>query len=306
MSAAEPPARNPRRRGLGRGLDALLASMPTGDANDEERVLVEVDPNSVAPNPEQPRRDFDEDSLQMLADSIRTHGLLHPVVVERRASGYTLVAGERRLRAARLAGVAAIPAIVRPSTESARESLELALTENLTRADLNPIEEAAAYARLADTFGMSHDAIAMRVGRARPTISNAIRLLGLTPPVQEQVATGRLAVGAARALLSLADPEEQKALARQIEEDQIPAQVVERMVQQRVSSSSAANLLRQAGRAAVPRLSADDEAVRRGLEQAVGLPVLVRRRRRGGEVIVAFASEDDLAGLYTRLGGPPL
>jgi ParB family chromosome partitioning protein len=187
MSETTPPH---RRRALGRGLGALLSStpppLPTSPADTESGdVLREIPIDEVAPNPEQPRRAFDEAGLADLADSIRLHGLLQPIVVEARPEGgYRLVAGERRLRAARLAGLRSVPAVVRPASESARQALELALVENLQRTDLSPIEEAAAFARLADTFGLSHDAIARRVGRSRPAVSNAIRLLGLPPSIQ--------------------------------------------------------------------------------------------------------------------------
>src|ERR1019366_4574917 len=136
-------------------------------------------------------------------DSIRLHGLPHPIVVQRDGDSYSLVAGERRLRAAQLVGVSSIPAIVRPAAESSRHQLEMALTENLLRTDLNPMEEAAAYARLSDAFGLTHEAIALRLGRSRSGISNAIRLLDLPAPVQEAVADSRLTASHARALLVL-------------------------------------------------------------------------------------------------------
>lgn len=159
MSEAAPP-RAFRRRGLGRGLDALL----TNEAEAEEgSLLISLDPHAVAPNPEQPRRAFEPDALAALGDSIRLHGLLHPIVVQREGETYILVAGERRLRAAQLAGVSSIPAIVRPAAESSRHQLEMALTENLLRTDLNPMEEAAAYARLSDAFGLT-----LRGDRAAP------------------------------------------------------------------------------------------------------------------------------------------
>jgi len=297
--------RRAKRRALGRGLDALLGETLSDVTDDRSPILVEVDPNSVAPNPEQPRRNFDADALASLAESIHIHGLLHPIIVERGDAGYALVAGERRLRAAQLAGIASIQAIVRPASESARQSLELALTENLNREDLNPIEEAAAYARLADTFGLSHEAIAMRLGRARPTISNAIRLLGLAPVVQEAVATGRILPSHARAIVALPDHRDQEALARDIQARPMTARDLEELVQVRLARPPRAAPAPRP-RLPGPTLSADDEAVRRGLEQALGLPVALRRTRRGGDVVVSFASDEDLAALYSRLNAPPL
>jgi len=209
MSDATPP-RAFRRRGLGRGLDALL----TNEAEAEEgSLLISLDPRTVAPNPEQPRRAFEPDALAALGDSIHLHGLLHPIVVQRDGDSYSLVAGERRLRAAQIAGISSIPAIVRPAAESSRHQLEMALTENLLRTDLNPMEEAAAYARLSDAFGLTHEAIALRLGRSRSGISNAIRLLDLPAPVQEAVADSRLTASHARALLVLPQAADQEAVA---------------------------------------------------------------------------------------------
>jgi ParB family chromosome partitioning protein len=293
-----------RRRGLGRGLEALLSATP---ADEDEPILLSVDPASVKPNPEQPRRDFDEPGIDALAESIRAHGLLHPIVVQRRNGGFELVAGERRLRAAQRAGVATIPAIVRPAAETARQSLELALTENLMRTDLNPIEEAAAYARLADTFGLSHEAIGLRLGRGRPTISNAIRLLGLAAPVQKAVAEGRLTVGHAKWLLGISDPTEQEQLARNVEERGLTVRDTEQLVQRRLDARAAEHEARTGRRSQTGRPSPDDEALQRGFERALGMPVqLMRRRRGGGHLIIEFTDDEDLDTLYQRLQGPPL
>jgi ParB family chromosome partitioning protein len=299
------PRAAPRRRALGRGLDALLASSNLTDAGDADNVLVNLDPKSVSPNPEQPRRDFDEASLDALGESIRLYGLLHPIVVERSSAGYQLVAGERRLRAAQRAGVSPVPAIVRPRSESARHSLELALTENIHRTDLNPIEQATAFARLQDTFGLSTATIAMRLGRGTSTIENIIRLLRLAPPVQDALAAGRLSIGHARPLVMLPE-REQVELAGEIEHRGMSARVVESLVQARLTELRSVPRERQQPRPLGMHLLPDDEALRRGFERALGQPVTLRRRRRGGDLIVRFASEEDLGALYRRVGGPPL
>jgi len=303
MSESDPPQpRAFRRHGLGRGLDALLLTADTEAAS--EQVLVTLDPNIIAPNPEQPRRNFDEAALDSLAESIRLHGLLHPIIVERHGDGHRLVAGERRLRAAQRAGVAAIPAIIRPAGESARQSLELALTENLHRADLNPMEEAAAYARLSDAFGLTHEAIALRVGRNRTVVTGTIRLLSLPAAVQTALAEGRLTAGHGAALLILRDPAEQEALAAYAEASGMTVD----QTRARVQLQSAPRRRRTSSQPAVPAtvvpdISPDDDAVRRGIEDALGAPVILRRRRRGGEVAILFSSDDDFAALYRRLGG---
>jgi ParB family chromosome partitioning protein len=307
---APSPARgttSPRRHGLGRGLEALLASSDPGRDMGGGPVLVELDPLRVRPNPEQPRRDFDPESLAALAASIRVHGLLHPIVVEPAVDGYRLVAGERRLRAARQAGVSLIPAVLRPASESGRHALEMALSENLLREDLNPLEEAAAYARLADAFGLSHEAIALRLGRSRPAVTNAIRLLQLPVPLQEAVAARTLSPGHARALLSLRDEAEMLRLGRRVADEELTVRATERLVQERTAAAAPVAVAGvAAGREATGRLSPDDEQLRRGFEQALGLPVVLQRRRRGGRVIIDFDDDQDLDALYRRVGGPPL
>ena len=304
----------PKRRGLGRGLDALLSSSAATAAGhrddavipgapEQQSGLVDVDPHRVDPNPEQPRRGFDEEGITALAESIRTHGLLHPIVVERQGGDrYRLVAGERRLRAARQAGVASIPAILRPATDSARHALELALVENLQRTQLSPLEEAAAYARLADTFGLSHEAIGMRMGRSRSAVSNTVRLLSLGATVQEAVAEGRLTAGHARALLPLAEAEQER-LARVIEEEGLSVRRVEQLVQQQQAPPAAGPRKAQAE----APLGADDAALQRGFEEALGTPVSLQRKRRGGgRLVIDFYSDEELDALYSRLGGPEL
>jgi ParB family chromosome partitioning protein len=263
--------------------------------------LVEIDPALVDANPEQPRREFDDEALTALGESIRTHGLLHPIVVERSGARFRLVAGERRLRAARLAGLSAVPAIIRPAADSARQSLEVALTENLLRADLSAIEEAAAYARLADTFGLSHEAIALRLGRSRPAISNTIRLLALPAPVQRAVVAGEISAGHARALLALPDDQRRESMARQAATAGWSVRHIEQAVQAELGRTRQPR--RGGGRVA---LSPDDEAMRHGLERAVGLPVELDRRGQGGRVTIVCHDDGDLDALYNRLGGAPL
>lgn len=308
MTALPPGHSGPRRRGLGRGLDALLGPAVELSSRDvavntslDTDVLIEIDPRVVEANPEQPRREFDPVGLVALGESIRNHGLLHPIVVERSGPNYRLVAGERRLRAVRLVGSPRIQAIVRPAAESARQSLEAALTENLLRADLSPLEEAAAYSRLADTFGLSHEAIALRLGRSRPAVSNTIRLLALPAPVQRAVADGTISAGHGRALLALPDSEGQEAMAVRAADQAWSVRQTETAVQAVLGR-------RPAPRAAAsrPTLSPDDEAVRRGIEEQVGLPVDLERRGRGGRVTIVFHDDGDLGALYRRLGGAPL
>ncbi|MBV8084466.1 MAG: ParB/RepB/Spo0J family partition protein [Chloroflexi bacterium] len=299
---SEPGAeRSFRRRGLGRGLDALLSA--DREAAGEDAVLISVAPAAVSPNPEQPRRTFDHADLQALADSIASHGLLHPIVVLRSGDGYELVAGERRLRAAQLAGVTSIPAVVRAPLESPRESLELALTENLLRSDLNAIEEANAYARLVRGFGLTQEAVAARLGRSRTAVTNSIRLLGLPASLQQAVVEGRISAGHARALLALDTTERQERLAARIEAEGLSVREVERLAQ----TEAIVNV----SPARRPPLKSherpDDQALQRGFERALGLPVDLRRSGSGkGRLVIHFDGDEELDGLYRKVGGPQL
>ena len=306
-----------RRRGLGRGLDALFVSSiqpkhaslelepePTAATTAPGEAVLQIDPKRIVPNPEQPRTHFDESELTALAESIKTYGLLHPIVVEPKGDGYQLVAGERRWRASQLAGMSTVPTIVRPATESARHSLELALIENLARTDLGPLEEAAAYQRLADTFGLSQDAIAQRVGKSRSAVANTIRLLNLSPPVQKALAEGSISAGHARALLALFTIDEQQHFCDLIQSKGLNVRQVEQAVAEHIRGNPPTQP--QSVEQTYVRMSADDQALKHGMEEALGLPVLLQRRRKGGRVVIDFADDEQLASLYDQLGGKPL
>ncbi len=198
-----------RRRGLGRGLDALIPAQevlpPAGAA------VLEVPPDAIRPNPRQPRSRIDAEDLQALAASIREHGVLQPLIVSREGQegGFILIAGERRLEAARLAGLATVPVVVREADEA--QHLSLALIENLQRTDLNPLEAAEGYRQLVEDFGLSQERVAALVGKSRAAISNTLRLLRLAPAVREALASGKISEGHARALLALPTPQAQAA-----------------------------------------------------------------------------------------------
>src|SRR5262245_54541618 len=187
------------RHGLGRGLGALLGPTPEAASG-----AIEVPIDTISPNPKQPRKDFNDNSLRELASSLRRSGLLQPVVVRRLGDGYQLIVGERRWRAAKLAGLTHVPAIVREATDG--DSLELALVENLLREDLNPMEEAEAYHRLLGEFNWTQEELAQRVGRDRSSVANCVRLLNLPAAIQADLRSGRLTMGHARALLALPSP----------------------------------------------------------------------------------------------------
>src|SRR5215204_5904349 len=212
------------RKALGRGLGALLSADSTVDLGAEPS---EVDLDSIVPGPMQPRTHFDEASLESLADSIRTHGIVQPLLVRRRDGGYELIAGERRWRAAKLAGLSHVPVVVKEVPDESL--LEIALIENIQRESLNAIEEAQAYKKLIETVGLTQEALASRVGRDRSYITNYLRLLRLPEDLQ-QLQEGRLSTGHARTLLALTDPDLQRRVARQIIEGGLSVRATEQLV----------------------------------------------------------------------------
>ena len=288
------PARS-RAFGLGRGLDALIPGAT------EERGVLDVALDRVERNPDQPRTSFDETLLGELAASIAVHGVLQPIIVRTRADGtYELVAGERRLRAARMAGLETIPAIVRePAGEES--SLELALIENLQRTDLNPIEAALAYRELIDRFGMTHEAVARQVGKSRVAVSNSLRLLDLAPETRQAITEGRLSEGHGRALAAITLPELQRAVLQVVLERGLSVRQTEELVRRKREESPAARDRRPLS----PDL-ADLEAQLRGI---LATKVGIVRTRKGGRLVIDFYSDEELDRLYsiiTRGAGAPL
>jgi ParB family chromosome partitioning protein len=274
-----------KRSALGRGIAALIPDAPSGRSGG----MVEVAVAEVQPNPLQPRRSFPEDGLAELAASIERHGLLQPIVVTRAPQGgYHLIAGERRWRAARLAGVERIPAVVREAAQGA-DRLALALIENLQREDLTPIEEARAYHHLRTELGLSQDDIASRVGKDRSTVANALRLLHLPLAVQERVDAGTLSAGHGRALAALDDTARQEHLAERCSREGWSVRELERRLRQAPA--------RPRRRSADPETSAAAER----LSHTLGTRVEIHRRRRGGEIRIAFAGEEELIRLFKRL-----
>jgi ParB family chromosome partitioning protein len=270
-----------RSFGLGRGLDALIPR-----AADAPSAQVPID--QVRRNPHQPRTAFDEESLTELAASIATHGVIQPIIVRGSADGgYELVAGERRLRAARMAGLTQIPAVIRDSTSN--ELLELALVENVQRADLNPIEEASAYRELIDSFGFTHETVASRVGKSRVAISNSLRLLDLASETREAIIAGRITEGHGRALAALTIPELQRAVLHVVLERQLSVRQTEELVRRKRDAGPTP------GRRALSEDLADLEAQLRGI---LATKVGIVRTRKGGRVVIDFYSDEELDRIY--------
>jgi len=287
------------RRGLGRGLDALLTSTQEDGAAAEPAAsgsrLVAVE--AIRPNPYQPRRHFAEDDLAELAASIRSHGLIQPLVVTPDGHGFCLIAGERRLRAAQLAGLSEVPVVVRSAEP--REMLALAIIENVQRADLDPLETAQAYRQLMDEFGATQAEVARLVGKSRAGVANTLRLLGLSADVRSLVAAGHLTEGHARPLLAVVEPGIQRRLAERAIAEGWTARRVEAEVRALGAASPAVPaMVPEAPAAAVDPNTA---AAVRTLESALGTRVEIRRRGSGGQLVVWFYSEEDLSALYDRL-----
>lgn len=293
-----------RRSGLGRGLDALIPGTqePPSDAVvTAVDGLADVAISDIGPNPHQPRDHFDEESLSSLASSIREVGVLQPVLVRRSEQGYELIAGERRWRAARRAGLTHIPAIVRTVEEVG--SLEQAVVENLHREDLNPLEEAAAYRQLTDDFGLTQDEIARRVGRSRSAVANMLRLFQLPPAVQRMVRDGQLTAGHARALLGSPDRAFQEALARRSIDSALSVRDVEEAVRTRQSPPSGEAAPSEAptpGRTRPPGLLELEGLLSDRLDTKVAVSMGARR----GRVVIDFATVEDLERIYRLLTDP--
>jgi ParB family chromosome partitioning protein len=270
------------RKALGRGLSALLREVETTTTG-LEQVAVDL----IVPNPFQPRRTFPEQSLKELADSIRITGVLQPILLRRADGKYQLVAGERRLRAAKLAGLGRVPAVVRDLAD--REALELAVTENVMREDLNPIEVAQAYNSLQERFQLSHDAIAERIGVNRTTVTNTLRLLRLPQSIQEMVTNGNVSAGHARALLGVDSAERQGELARLIVKRGLSVRQVERMV---ASAQSGQKPHR------TPQLDPNTRAAALEMERALGTRVKIVGSDKRGRIEISYFSAEDLQRLY--------
>ncbi|WP_017595544.1 ParB/RepB/Spo0J family partition protein [Nocardiopsis potens] len=314
-----------QRRGLGKGLGALIPqgpvatqttdgaiggaqgngsgpSAPAPDGAPQQMVggayLEEVAVESVAPNPRQPRKHFDEEALDELRASIVEVGLLQPVVVRRLGpERYELIMGERRWRASKEAGLDRIPAIVRETNDD--DLLRDALLENLHRQQLDPLEEAAAYRQLLDDFGATHEELARRIGRSRPHITNTLRLLNLSPAVQRRVAASVISAGHARALLSVEDSETQDRLARRIVEEGLSVRALEELIALGETGEEPSRPRRAAPKKAEP--SPEIEEIASRLSDRFDTRVKVNMGRNKGKIVVEFATQEDLERIITAM-----
>jgi len=275
--------------GLGRGLASLIPTVGDTPAREVEIARIQA-------NPWQPRGDFDDDQLQALAASIALHGVLQPVLLTPMGGGFQLIAGERRLRASVMAGKHTIPAVVRTADEQSQ--LALALVENLQRSDLNALEEARAFRRLMDEFGLTQEQVAQRVGRSRAAIANTMRLLSVAQTIQDAVRTGRISEGHARALAGLADHDQQQQALVLVERKGLSVRQTEQLVKEQLAARAQA-----APAAAVADSDPDLEHMTARLRDALGTRVTLAPGKRGGRIIITWFEADDLMRLCERLAG---
>ena len=283
------------KRGLGKGLDAIIpvsenpapekAAAEKSDGKGAETI---VRITQVEPNREQPRKNFDEDALQELADSIKQFGLLQPILVQDRKTYYEIIAGERRWRAAKLAGLKEVPVIIRDYTE--QEIVEISLIENIQREDLNPIEEAQAYKRLLTEFNLKQDEVAERVSKSRAAVTNSMRLLKLCDEVQQMIIDDMLSTGHARALISIEDPEQQYTIAQRIFDEKLSVRDVEKLVRNLNKPEKAKK--KSGGDESLDIIYQD---VAEKLKQSLGTKVDISSKGDGsGKIEIEFYSHDDL------------
>lgn len=288
----------PARSGLGRGLASLI---PTAgpDAALPDGPVREVPIERILANPYQPRGRFDDADLEALTQSVAAHGVLQPVLLTETSDGLRLIAGERRVRASIRAGRTTIPAVIRTADE--QHQLALALVENLQRSDLNALDEAFAFRRLIDEFGLTQEQVARQVGRSRAAIANTLRLLGVTQVVQDAVRDGRITEGHARALAGV-DHDAQEPLLAQVERRGLSVRQTEELVRQHIRHATGGPAVDER----LPRPSVDDPDLERmaaRLRETLGTKVVLTPARKGGRIIIDWYESDDLARLYERLSG---
>jgi ParB family chromosome partitioning protein len=285
-----------RKPALGKGLSALIPD--AADTFSTPRVSLDIDIDLLEPNDYQPRGPMEDGRLEDLAQSVRTNGIIQPIVVRQIEDGrFQIIAGERRWRAAQRAGLLKVPVVVKDvETHEKQRRLEMALIENIQRENLNPIEEAHAYQKLTSEFGLKHEEIAAQVGKDRSSVANTLRLLRLPDEVRAEVASGRLAMGHARAIVSLASEADQRRVAREVITRNLSVRETEAIVKKASTTAGTADVEAPARKKDVHTRAAEEQ-----LRLSLGTSVEIKRRGKGGIVEIAFTSEDELQRLYEYL-----
>jgi ParB family chromosome partitioning protein len=269
------------KKGLGRGLDALISSAES--LEEAGNSILEVKINEVEPNREQPRKVFDQEKLQTLAESIKEHGVVQPIIVKKGETGYVIVAGERRWRASKIAGLKTVPVIVKGI--SSKEMMEIALIENLQREDLNPIEEAEAYQKLIDEYEMTQEEVSKVVGKSRAAVANSVRLLNLSDEIKEMLSDGRLTSGHARTIISLTDKERQKELANLIADKKLNVRDAEKLAAREEKKGIV--------KKPVSKNNIEVSDIEEKLRSTYGTKINLVRGRNKGKIIFEYYSNDE-------------
>jgi len=270
------------KKGLGKGLDALISSVNA--LEDTKNSVLEVKINDVEPNQDQPRKVFDQEKLEALAQSIKDHGVVQPILVRKEGQRYIIVAGERRWRASKIAGLKTIPVVVKDL--SSREVMEIALIENLQREDLNPIEEAEAYQKLMEEYGLTQEEVARVVGKSRAAIANSVRLLNLSEPIKEMISDGRLTSGHARTLVTINDTTRQLALANEIIEKNLNVRETEKLAAQEDKKVSP---VKKPAR----KVDVEMKDLEEKLRSLYGTKIDLVRGKGKGKIVLEYYSEDE-------------
>jgi ParB family transcriptional regulator, chromosome partitioning protein len=275
---------------LGKGLGALIPDLSTLDDKEKKALgIIELELDRIAPNEYQPRKVFDDGKLKELAASIKEQGVIQPIIVHRAGGGYGLIAGERRWRAARLAGLKTIPALVKEATK--RELLEMALIENIQREDLNPLEAAEAYKRLQDEFKLTQEDLARRVGKERSTVTNFLRILGLSREIKQEIAAGNLSMGHAKAILSLERVRDQAQAAMHIAKKGLSVREAETLV----------GRMKDPPKEKRARLSHELKAIEEKLRKALGTKVSLSSKSKGGKIVIDYYSDEELDRILEKI-----
>jgi len=279
-----------QKQALGKGLGALIPDLSALDDKEKKALGInEIEIDMIVPNEYQPRKVFNDEKMKELAASIKEQGVIQPVIVHRTGSGYQLIAGERRWRASRLAGLKTIPALVKEATK--REFLEMALIENIQREDLNPLEAAEAYKRLQDEFKLTQEDLANRVGKERSTVTNFLRLLGLPKEIKQELATGALSMGHAKAVLSLERVRDQM---------QAAVMIVKKGLSVREAEALAARL-KNPPKEKKARLSHELKSVEEKLKKALGTKVSITAKSKGGRIVIEYYSAEELDRIIDKI-----
>lgn len=284
-----------KNRGLGKGLGALIPEME----EDNLDAQLELNINLIQANPYQPRKEFSSEKLSELAESIKTHGIIQPLLVREINGQYQLIAGERRLRAAKIAGLTEVPVVIREMSDEAM--MEVALVENIQREDLNPIEEADAYQRLITEFHLTQDDIAKKVGKSRPAIANTLRLLNLPEEVRNDLAQGTLTMGHARAILSLKTSEEQKRVWSQIQAQELSVRETEELIRTLNSAPTVSRETKKAGQKGNITKDPNLTEIEDELQQVLGTKVIIKPGGSGGKIEIDYYSGEDFERICEKL-----